>query len=453
MAAERLSPFDASFLAVERPNAPMHVGWVALFDPPSRGARPGFEELFSHLAGRMGMAPRYRQRLEGVPFGLHDPVWVDDPDFHPTEHLLPGAGAELDDLADAVFSEPLPRDRPLWEVWIHDELPDGGIALVGKAHHCMVDGVAAMQLANLVLDKDPVRGGSRGADGWEAAPRPSAGARLADAVTDRLAGGATIAAAPLRFARSPSNVLALPGAAARSARLAAHTLLPPAVSGSALNLDGSGARHHVRVMRPLDALRGVRRRFGVTPNDVVLAAAAGGLRRFLTRRGETPQPMKAMVPADVRAAADEPGAGNRISFTFLELPCDEPDPVARLRRVGEATASRSEDAAEFDAAMRALALGPRPLQRALAHAFAHPRLFNLVVSSVAGPAVPRYLRGCRLRAIHPAVPLTGRHALSIGVLTVAGQACFGLYADPAVLPDADTLAEDLGAAVDELTAC
>ena len=192
----------------------------------------------------------------------------------------------------------------------------------------------------------------------------------------------------------------------------------------------------------------------MTPNDVVLAACAGALRRFAERSGEPPQPLKVMVPADVRTSDDDAASGNRISFLFLELPCDEADPVARLRAVGAATEQRRRDgeAENVDAAFRALALSPRPLQRMLAHAFAHPRLFNLTISSVPGPAVPRYMRGCRLRSVHSAVPLAGRHALSIGVVMVAGEACFGIYADAATLPDADALGEDLEAALDELVA-
>jgi WS/DGAT/MGAT family acyltransferase len=207
----------------------------------------------------------------------------------------------------------------------------------------------------------------------------------------------------------------------------------------------------VRVTRSLDELRTVRKRFRVTPNDVVLAACAGALRRFCERRGEPPQALKAMVPADVRTNADAAG-GNRISFLFIALPCDEPDPVARLEAVGRATAQRRRDgeADDLDTAFRVLALTPQPVQRALAHAFAHPRLYNLTISSVPGPAVPRYLRGCRLREVHSAVPLGARHGLSIGVVMVAGNACFGISADPSTLPDADGLAADLEASLDEL---
>ena len=97
-----------------------------------------------------------------------------------------------------------------------------------------------------------------------------------------------------------------------------------------------------------------------------------------------------------------------------------------------------------------LAFTPGPVQRTLAHAFAHPRLFNLTISSVPGPAVTRYLRGCRLREVHSAVPLGARHGLSIGVVIVGGNVCFGLTTDPATFPDAEGLADDISAALDEL---
>jgi WS/DGAT/MGAT family acyltransferase len=450
MTAERLSALDASFLAVETPRTPMHVGWVATFDPPASGSTPRFDELYEHVAGRLARAPRFRQRLAGVPLGVHDPVWVDDPRFDPANHLLHAAGDDLGALADAVFSTPLARDRPLWEVWIADGLPGGELALIGKMHHCMVDGVAVAELAKLLLDRRPETGGELDDVSWTAAPGPSAGARFARAVVERAVDGAALALAPARIATSPSRLAGLPGVARRGARTAAHTLLPPARS-SPLNRTGSAERHLVRMTRPLDQVRELRRRFGVTPNDVLLATCAGALRRFAQRRGETPRPLKAMVPADVRTSEDSAG-GNRISFLFFELPCDEPDPVKRLRAVNRVTSQRERDgeAADVDAAFGLIARTPRPLQRMLAQAFAHPRLFNLTVSSIPGPAVPRFLHGCRLREVHPAVPLADRHALSIGVVTVAGNACFGLYADALSLPDADALAVDLEDSLDEL---
>jgi diacylglycerol O-acyltransferase / wax synthase len=437
---ERLSALDASFLAVETDTTPMHVGWVATFDEPW----PGFDALSEHIADRLSLAPRFRQRLAEVPLGVHDPVWADDPHFDPAEHLH-GATGDVGTIADTVFSTPLRRDRPLWEITIVEgDQP----ALVGKMHHCMVDGTAAVQLTNLLLDAEPDAANGERAE-WTPVPEPSAPERFARGMLDRTGDVAALALAPARLATAPHR---LPGALARGVRTGARTLLPPA-SGSPFNQPGTAHRHHVRVTRSLDEIRAVRRRFRTTPNDVLLAAVAGALRGYFIERGDDPQRLKTMVPADVRAS-DDADTGNRISFLFLELPCDEPDAVARLQRVHEATATRADDgtAEALDFAFRALARTPGPLQHALAQAFAHPRLFNLTVSAVPGPAVPRYLRGCRLREVHSSVPLAARHALSIGFVTVAGNACMGITADPAIVPDADAIAPHFDAALDELLA-
>jgi len=454
MTSERLSTLDASFLAVEGPSAPMHVGWVAVLDPPEDGSRPAFPELFEHIARQLRRAPRYRQRLAGVPLGLHEPIWVDDADFDAAAHLLRAEGEDLTEIVDTILSSPLERDRPLWEIWIADGLPEGGLALVGKMHHCMVDGMAVAELGKLLFDSDASGGEGPEEDaGWSPAPVPSRGERLVRGLADRVGDGAALALAPLRLATSPSRLRGLPGSVVRGARMTAHTLLPPAPS-SVFNRAGSPQRHHVRVTRSVDDLRVLRRRFDVTPNDVVLAVCAGALRSFAKRRGEAPQPLKVMIPADVRSHSDAEGSGNRISFLFIELPCDEPDPIVRLKRINRATAQRERDgeAEELDAALRAVARTPGPVQWVLAQAFAHPRMFNLTISTMPGPAVPRYLCGCRLREVHSAVPLTSGHALSIGVVTVAGQACFAIYADALELPDADALGSDLERSLDELLA-
>jgi WS/DGAT/MGAT family acyltransferase len=444
VSVKRLSALDASFLAVERDDAPMHVGWVASFDGP----RPGFAAVRDHLVERLEGAPRFRQKLAPVPLGLHEPVWADDPGFDPAAHVRRVTGGDLDAIVDGILSTRLRRDRPLWEIWVADELPDAGFAMVGKMHHCMVDGAAVAELGRLVLDADPGDVAPRPADPWSPAPAPSPAARLARGAIDRTVDGARLVLAPARVATSPDRLRALPSLA----RTAVHTLLPPA-PGSSLNVPGTGARRHVRVTRSIDDVRAIRRRFGVAPNDVILAACAGALRRTAERRGEPARRLKVMVPADVRGAADDPAAGNRITFVFHELPCDEPDPVTRLKTLGRVTAQRRRDgdAEAMDSAFGVLALTPPPVQRALARAFAHPRLFNLTISSVAGPAVPRYVLGCRLTTVHSAVPLSDRHALSIGVVAVAGRVCFGLLGDAVALPDADAVGADLGASFDELT--
>src|SRR3954462_3549555 len=173
MTDARLSPLDASFLEVESATAHMHVGWAARFTPPTDRQRPSFEQLRDHIASRLGRAPRYRQRLARVPLGVSEPQWIDDPDFDPDRHILRARAGELGEVVDAVMSVPLERERPLWEMWIADELDDGSIGLLGKAHHRMVDGIAAGEVAPQLLEPEAAPPSVEG-EGWLPQPAPGA---------------------------------------------------------------------------------------------------------------------------------------------------------------------------------------------------------------------------------------------------------------------------------------
>jgi WS/DGAT/MGAT family acyltransferase len=444
----RLSSFDASFLDVESPQAHMHVGWVALLAPPDGRAPPRFEEVSRHIEGRLPRAPRYRQRLAGVPFGLASPVWVDDERFAIEHHVLRSDAREIDDLVDAVMSAPLGRDRPLWEIWIADRLGDGRLALVGKAHHCMVDGIAAVELASLLLDPTPEAPPPE-RDGWRPR-RPAWTGLVTGAVGDRLREGIGVAALPLRGMRSPGELVEM----GRRAAAALASSMSPATPARALNEPISPYRHLARLERPIADLVAVKRRFGTTLNDVLLSIVAGGIRTFVAQRGAVPVPLKAMVPVNVRDEGSEADLGNRISFMFVELPCHEPDPVRRLRDIHLATSEhkRRGVAEGGDAVLRAFEHAPHPLQVAAARLIASPRTFNLVVSNIPGPREALYMLGCRLEEAYPVVPLADRHALSVGFTSVGDRGCFGLYADRMSLPDADVLAGDIDAALDELLA-
>ena len=426
----------------------MHVGWAATFEPPAAGPRPSFEALFQHIAGRLGRAPRFRQRIAPDALGLNAPLWIDAEDFDPAEHIHRSAAEDLPQLADAVLSEPLRRDRPLWEFWIADRLRDGRIGLVGKAHHCMVDGLAAVELGTLLLDAEPE---AEPADDhhWLPAPTPHALELVARGAWDRTREQLGLLRHPLALARSP---LAIPAFGLRTARALAAAVLPIAPA-SHLNEPGSPDRHLATARRPLDELRAIKTAHGVTVNDVLLAAVAGALRRHAQRAEERPRDLKAMVPVSVRA--DEGGQfGNRIAFMFVELPAAVADPLLRLRLIGEATSARKQSGVPEDAdtALKTLSYAPQAVQRVAAHALASPRIYNLVVSNIPGPRIPMYLRGCRLHDAYPVVPLSARHALSVGMTTIGDHACFGLYADPGTLPDSDLLARDLDDALDELRA-
>jgi diacylglycerol O-acyltransferase len=446
----RLSALDASFLEVETPAAHMHVGWVAHFSVRDGRPAPSFEELREHIAGRLGVAPRYRQRLVSVPLGIHDPEWADDPEFRIENHVLRAGSSDVRAVADEVMSRPLARDRPLWEMWVTED--DGGFAIVGKAHHCMVDGLAALELGMALLDVEPdaprecpVAPATR--------PAPAPVPLVARAVADRVGQQLDVARAGLGLARSPKRLLGTPGEVTRAGRAMVHALVPFAPSTS-LNRPSSPKRHLARLCRPLDDLRRIKRRHRTTVNDVLLASVAGGLRGFFAERGETAVDLKSMVPVNVRGDNGSGELGNRIAFLFTELPCAEPDPVARLRKVNAITAQRkaAHEAEGSDAALRVLAHGPRTLQRVASRVVASPFVFNLVVSNIPGPPQPLYMLGCELTRAYPVVPLAAGHALSVGMTTVQDDACLCLYADRETLPDADRLAGHVDSAIDELLA-
>jgi diacylglycerol O-acyltransferase / wax synthase len=447
MAPNRLSALDASFLDVETASAHMHVGWAAAFDPPEDGPAPSFEQLRDHIGRRLHRAPRYRQRLAGVPLGVARPVWVDDDSFDVTRHVRPAGRANLAELAGSVLSTPLSRERPLWELWISDRLDDGRIGIVGKAHHCMVDGIAAVELASVLLDPAP-EWPADPPDHWTPAEEPSQLRRLFDGVVDTGRDQLALAGSVAGLLGSPRK---LASGAQRTAGALANSLTPASPLG-VLNGPISPYRALATLARPMDELRAIRGAAGCTINDVVLAASTGGVRRHLERHGERPARLKAMVPVNVRDEGAPEEFGNRISFIFVELPCNEPDARQRLRQVTLATekAKVTGEPAGATTVLDLAAAAPSILQRAMSRLVASPRTFNVVVSNIPGPQAPMWMLGCRLRETYPVVPLADRHALSIGFTSVDGGAFFGIYADRDAAPDAEALAADIGAELDEL---
>jgi diacylglycerol O-acyltransferase len=452
MAGTRLSALDDSFLAVESADAHMHVGWAATFRPPERGRAPRFAEFRDHIEGRLSRAPRFRQRLARVPLGVNAPTWVDDRSFDVNRHVTASSATRLSELVDLCMSTQLPRDRPLWQICIADRLEDDRIGVVGKAHHCMVDGIAAVELGSLLLDPTPEPPPPQ-PDGWRPSTVPGPGRRLIGGLVDRIREGASLARLSMWLTRSPGRLAELTGQAERAARALAHAvrLTEPVAP---LNQEITPARHLAGFSRPLADLRRIGRAHGATVNDVLLAVSAGGVRRFLRDREQDPVPLKAMVPVNLRENGESGELGNKISFVFVDLPCDEPDPVRRLKDVQLVMSERKEtgDPEGADAALRAVKFVPRTLQHAVSRLIASPRTFNLTVSNIPGLREPMYMLGCELDEAYPVVPIADEHALSIGMTTVRDRACFGLYAAREALPDADRLAEEVDEAVDELLA-
>ena len=465
---DRLSPLDVSFLYLEESTTPMHVGSVAIFRSPKTGF--DHDRLVDLIGTRIAFVPRYRQRVRWVPGRLANPVWVDDERFDLSYHVRrsalprPGSVEQLAELVARVQSRPLDRHRPLWEMYLVEGLSDRRFALITKTHHAMIDGIAAVDIGQVILDTRP-DARDRAPDTWRPAPEPSpvelmAGAiaetvRRPTAVLDAVRGGVSEVRHTVgRLAGAAGGLLAAATSAARSA------------PESPLNTEIGEQRRYAMVALDLDDHRRVRKahdRGGedVTVNDVVLATIAGALRAWLLTRGEKVAPsttVRALVPVSVSPAPGEaagaPVAGNRVASYLVELPVGEPSPVMRLHQVSYRMRAHKETGQAVGAqALVGLAGFAPPTLHALGARVASGlsrRWFNLVVTNVPGPQQPLYAGPARLLESYPVVPLARGQVLSVGITSYDGRVFYGLNADRDAMPDLAVFAQCLDDAVAEL---
>lgn len=460
---ERLRGIDAAFLAIETANAPMHIGALAVLDPSTASGPWTFEAVGDLVAARLHLAPLFRRRVVEVPFGLHHPVWCDDPDFDVTRHVHrlavepPGGEEQLLDAVAARMAVRLDRSRPLWELHVVEGLAEGRAAILATSHHAANDGVSGTQVLLTLLDfqAEPSVVDPEVAP-WAPAPLPADAELIGDAVA-ALVTRPTEAAAAVRgtvevLSRLRRHLSGSDGAGAST---------PFAAPRMSLNGVLSGPERRVAVTGlPLDEVRAVKDHFGVTVNDVVLALCAGALRAWSAGRGEAPDgDLVALVPASVRGDADATTAGNRVSPMLVSLATTVADPLQRLQAI--AASARSAKAQERDVgtapltdwaelAPPILVAGAAQLASALRLAELVPPAFNVSVSNVAGPPMPLYLAGARVVAAYPLAPVTDGSTLNITVLSYDGTLGFGLVADAGSVPDLGMLAGGLADALAEL---
>jgi WS/DGAT/MGAT family acyltransferase len=267
---------------------------------------------------------------------------------------------------------------------------------------------------------------------------------------------------PLRAARRAARgAITMPSETASSVMKTTEGFLGLAAGGpscppSPLNVEIGRDRLVAFARGELQALKDARGDRGATVNDVILAVAAGALRRFLVTRGDSvDDDLVALVPVSIRRPDEHLELGNRISTILVRLPLGADDPRLRLERIREETArlKESEQARAASLIIEASGWTPPTINRVLSEVMARPRVFNLVVSNVPGPQLPFYLLGRRMVEVYPFVPLSPQgHALSIGVVSYDGGVFFGLVGDRRVVSDLDELAAALDAALAEQTA-
>ncbi len=455
---DRLSLLDAELLELEdSPALHAHVASVLVFAGPA----PTLAELTSHVIGRLGLVPRYRQKLARVPYGQGRPVWIDDPHFNPGYHIrhaaLPRPGDEpaLARVAGRLFSQRLDRTKPLWELWLVEGLADGRFALIGKTHHVLVDGVDDLDLTTILFDAGP---GSAPAPApttsWVARPAPSRAELLAAAIAER-------ASDPAEAARGVQELLRRPRALADGLRRRlAQVGGPLALLGgdppprTPLNVPIGPHRRYAWVGSDLDRFREIKTALGGTVNDVVLTAVAGALGRYLRGHGHETDGLVLRALLPVWAPADLGLAGGRVEMVYAPLPVGIVDPRERFAEISQAMDGLKESGRAVDARVLTELAGfaPSTIISQAARLQPHARLANLTVTNVPGPQEPLFLLGRRLETIYPVVPLADRQALGIAVMSYCGRVGFGLLADYDAIPDLDEIATELEAAIDELAA-
>ncbi|HEX6391086.1 MAG TPA: wax ester/triacylglycerol synthase family O-acyltransferase [Solirubrobacteraceae bacterium] len=449
---DRLSALDATFLALDAPTAPLHVGWTMRFEGPA----PPLAQLRRHLDARLAHVPRFRRRVVVPPLGLGDPRWADDPSFDVANHVhqltveRPGGAGELRTLAGRLLSTPLDAARPLWRLYLVDGLARDEFALIGQAHHALVDGIAALEVAMLLFapEHESAKDGKR----WRPEPPPGALTGAGDAAISR--SRATIGAARslARSARLPSPArLQAAGTTLREVGQAIESLARPTATTS-LERTATHRRSVAFASVSLEGARSAGKRNHATINDVLLAACTMALGRALRRRGEEHDEIKVLVPVSTRAAGTASELGNKISFMAVELPVADVDAVTVLRTVRNRTRAAKQASAHgpLDVLTRVADVLPPASARLLATSAWKTASFNAIVSNPGGLPVELSLLGRPLKALYPAVPVSEGQSLTIGALSYLDRLHVGLYADAEVVYDVVEIARDLENAFDVL---
>jgi WS/DGAT/MGAT family acyltransferase len=435
MSIDRLSAADQLML---RSGAtwPQHVAALAILDGDGLVDADGaflMDVAREAIRSRLGLVPRFRQVLVQPRRGLGGPLWVDAPAVDLSNHINvrsiagPGGEAELLATVEELRRLPLDGSRPLWAMWFLTGVEDRRIGLFVVLHHAIADGVAALTTLGAFLDGGPERPGP-GAP-ISPAPMPSTRELFVDNARRTLAALASAAPRLLRPRRTLRDVR-------RSWPAVRELMGETPATETTLNRFVGPDRNLALIRTTMAEVRQIARTTGATPNDVLLAVTAGGIRSALVARGEPVDriTIRMYVPVSLRRGRERHARsdiGNRISQMAVPIPLAEQDPGRRLRRIAAETARRRRR--------------PRPSLGTWFRGGA--RTARLILKSITGQRVnttTAYLRGpdaqlsfagAPILELFPILPLIGNVTLGVGVVTYAGTFGIGIAADRAAYPD------------------
>ena len=447
---QHLTTLDAGFLEAEDSNRhiSLAIGGLVILDGPM----PDYQSLMSTLSARISICPRFAQKLRLHPLDLAPPEWVDDPGFDLAHHLRhiavpkPGNDRELFRVVADHMAERLDRDHPLWKIWVVEGLSDNRWAMLIKVHHCIGDGIALSHIFTGLCDNASAT--SFAGHIHSARSHESSGLQLTMPHLN-----------PTQLVGDLWHMsTALGGAAAKAARgtfeLSAGILHPAA--HTSLNGPMNAMRRFSAARVPLDDVNRVCKAFGVTLNDVALAALTEGYRDMLIRRGEHPRPesLRALVPVSIRSGDAADKTDNRVSAMLPYLPVDEENPVMRLRQV-HSRLTRTKTHGQRQAGsvfMSAANYLPFPLTawavRLLTKFPQHG--VTTLATNVPGPSETLRMMGRNVIGVMPVPPIALQLRTGVAMLSYAEDLFFGILADFDSMPDVDLFAASIEAAVARL---
>src|SRR6266446_1484063 len=449
--AKKLSSMDASFLYLETPEMPMHVGSMAIFRLPDDYKGDFFEDFKAMIASRLHVAPILKARLEKAPLDIDHPSWVEDDQFDIDRHIFRGSlpaphdRATLERIVGWMHAKLLNRARPLWEFYVFEGMKDNEIGLYSKMHHACIDGGAGAALTNMIYDVTPIP-------------------RKIEPPTERAKVGQEPRDVAANLVDSYQQLWTKPFDAATAAKGIDLPRSGKSDLGSIL-FDNAmfQIESAVKFAGSLPAmLKGVSDVVGKM-NDVVLAISSGVVRRYLLERGALPaKAMTAAVPISLREEGNT-DANNQVFGMICSIATNIEDPKARLAAI----IAQSTKSKEMSHPLRALMpqmsnlsmLGAPIMVQILALLYSRsslsvvlPPAANITVSNVPGPRQTLYAAGAELLHIFPVSISTHGLALNITVQSYRDQLDFGFITGANIIPHVQVLCDMLPLEFDALEA-
>ena len=489
--ARKLSSMDASFLYLETPEMPMHVGSMAIFRLPENYDGNFFEDFKAMIGSRLHLAPILKARLEKAPLDIDHPSWVEDDQFDIDRHIFRGSlpapydRATLERIVGWMHAKLLNRARPLWEFYVFEGMKNNEIGLYSKMHHACIDGGAGAALTNMIYDLTPVPRQVEPPTARKVAPEPrdiaanliesyqqlwrqpfdssaapkslelprsgksDLGSILFDNAMFQIESAVKFAASVPTMLKSVSEVIGKI-TDPKSRDSIASMLSPPTILNKAISSERSFAGTSISLSRA----KAVGKASGGKLNDVVLALSSGVVRRYLLQQGALPtKSLTAAVPISLREEGNTE-ANNQVFGMICSIATNLEDPKARL----EAIIAQSTKSKEMSHPLRALMpqvsnismLGAPILVQILALLYSRsdlsnvlPPAANITVSNVPGPRQTLYAAGAELLHIFPVSISTHGLALNITVQSYRDQLDFGFIAGANIIPHVQVLCDML----------